>query len=147
MIMNHTITLESFIDNDVDFIVGEDWNGLNSGVFFIRVCPETLRFMRYSFDYVPTDSDRQNTPYWWWSSEQCAYTRCLHTVKHKLVHHHLFNGYALRMHTTNDFRHQIGDVDFQPRYFQKGDFILHLVAGDISFKLWVLHQYIDKVIK
>ena len=36
-----------------------------------------------------------NTPWWWWPSDQCAFTRLKDTVRTKIVHHSLFNGYTI----------------------------------------------------
>jgi len=50
---NPNIKLETFLpkDNDVNFIIAADHNGINAGVFLIRVCSWSLNFMARSIAY------------------------------------------------------------------------------------------------
>jgi len=150
LIMNMTIPLTKFIDDDYELIIGEDWNGLNNGVFFMKACKNSVEFLDMCQSYEPTDFDRNNTPFWWWPSEQCSYTRCLSYIKSKVVHHSLFNGLPFGPCVTNDWRHAgVGPVDYDwtPKQFQVGDFILHVASGNMPFKLNYFYQYLPQVIK
>jgi hypothetical protein len=46
IVTNPEIKLESIIDNDFDFIVGSDQNGMNTGHFLIKSTEESWRFLR-----------------------------------------------------------------------------------------------------
>jgi len=54
MLANPNIKLEAFIptDNNIHFIAASDKNGLNAGVFLIRVNPWSLNFMMRSISYL-----------------------------------------------------------------------------------------------
>jgi hypothetical protein len=45
LITNHTIKLESFLDEEHDFFSTHDVNGLNTGVYFIRNTPKGRAFL------------------------------------------------------------------------------------------------------
>jgi len=149
VIMNYRIKLESFLDDEYNFIIGEDWNGLNAGVFFIRVCQESINFMDKCIKYKPTTSVRISQPSWWWQSEQCAYTECLDAIKAKIVHHKHFNGYLkFPDWTNNPIELQPHDENFTPCLFRKGDFMIHIVAEpDLKKRLQLIRKVIREVIK
>jgi hypothetical protein len=46
LIMNPATPLHSFLADDVDLIISEDWNGINAGVFFMRHTPWSLDFLQ-----------------------------------------------------------------------------------------------------
>lgn len=45
LIMNPAIPLQSFLADDADMIISEDWNGINAGVFFLRNTPWSIDFL------------------------------------------------------------------------------------------------------
>ena len=45
LIMDQGIPLEDFIDQKSNFIVSENFNGINSGIFFVRNCEWSLKFL------------------------------------------------------------------------------------------------------
>lgn len=45
LIMNPDIPLEDLIDENINFCIGYDWNGVNSGVFFVRNCEWSKRLL------------------------------------------------------------------------------------------------------
>jgi len=153
LIMNMQIPLSKFINDEFDFIIGEDWNGLNAGVFFIRNCMQSLEFINKCIEYKPTQFDMENTPFWWWPSEQCAYTRLIGQVEDFntfIVHHSYFNGYIIGPREDNDWRnHGIGpfNKEWKERRFQSGDFILHLVGDYLPNKIINAKKYIKEVIR
>ncbi len=150
LIMNMTIKLEYFIDNNYDLIIGEDWNGINAGVFFIKSCQASVDFIDSCIQYKPTQFDKERTPYWWWPSEQCAITRCINMKRTRIVHHSLFNGYIIEPNSTNMWpQYDIGpfDKNFKPKVFTHGDFIIHFVSYDIPHKVAQISHYIKKIIR
>lgn len=146
LIMNHTIKLEYFIDDCYDLIIGEDWNGINTGVYFCKSNNRVLEFLDKCLEYEPTEFDRIQTPYWWWPSYQCAFTRSMCIVNARIVHHSLFNGYIFGPEPTNVWA-SIGSPNFVPKIFEKGDFILHFASNTVADKIKNAQKYIRQVIK
>lgn len=151
IIMNMTISLEAFIpNNDVDFIIGEDWNGINSGVFFLKVNDKTLNFINQCINYQPIEYIKYTTPEWWYNSEQCAYTMNLFQIHTIITHHSLFNGYIIGPRPDNDWRKfRIGpfNMDWQEKRFQLGDFIVHFVGDSLPNKIVNAQKFITQIIR
>ena len=150
MIMNHTITLDAFIDDSYDLIIGEDWNGINTGVFFLQISRDSVKFLQNVLNFQPSDEVKAKYPDWWTRSEQCAIYCLRDTVRTKVVHHALFNGYPFGPMWCNDWRHKgLGPTieGWQPRLFQVGDFMLHVASGDLGYKMQFFNALSDKVIK
>lgn len=150
LIMNMQVSLDSFIVPNAEFIIGEDWNGLNSGIFLIKVCNNAIKFMDSVMSYIPTDYDKAHTPYWWYTSEQCAYTRSLSYINTAIVHHSFFNGYIIGPRPDNDWRnYNIGpfDPNWQEKRFSAGDFILHFVGDYLPNKINNAKKYIKEIIR
>lgn len=150
-ITNFTIKLESFqdyLENDWNFIVGEDWNGINTGVFLIKNNPETRQFVQKILDFVPNPLDGR--PYWWVKSEQCAVNSLISTIKTILVPHYMINSYLITSRSDNDWRWAgLGPINTQwnTRVFQAGDFILHLVGTPNEEKPELINKYLKVVIR
>jgi len=149
-VMNQTISLESIIDKipPCDFIIGEDWNGINDGVFIIKNNKDTQEFLDKVFNFKPFLRDIR--PYWWVITEQCALTSLLGTIKTCIVHHSLINGYLIGPRPDNDWRRaglKPFNQDWEPRGFQIGDFVLHLVGEHNSNKPALIQRYLQEVIK
>jgi hypothetical protein len=58
VIMNPNISLELFLPpagKDVNFMAANDLNGLNTGLFFIRICPWSVRLLgaNLGYEYLP----------------------------------------------------------------------------------------------
>ena len=150
IIMNMCITLDTLVYNDYDFIIGEDWNGINSGIFFLRVCDKSLKFIEMCINYEPIDYIKYTTPEWWWKSEQCAYTMNLFKLRTAIVHHSLFNGYIIGPRPDNDWRaYRIGPFnrDWKEQPFQLEDFILHLVGDYLPNKIINANKFIPQIIR
>ena len=154
IIMNHTIRLESFINDSYDLIIGEDWNGVNTGVYFCKSNNRILELLNKCLEYEPTEFDRTHTPYWWWPSFQCSLTRLMHNVDTHIVHHSLFNGYILDpipkekssklVHEHNNWLN-IGPPNFIPKRFETRDFILHLAGGSVDDKISNAQAYTQQI--
>lgn len=149
LIMNYTLPLTTFTD-EYDLIIGEDWNGVNGGVMFLKVGYPCIDLMNHCINFHPSNEDKILTPWWWWQSEQCAMTRCMSQIKTKVVHHSEFNGYIIGPRLDNDWRnHNIGpsDPNWQPKLFQQGDFAIHLVGDFIEGKIKNAKNLLGKIIK
>jgi len=108
VVMNHRVRAESLIPQGHDLVFASDDNGLVAGIFLIRYCEWSLKFLETVFFLGDLNSDPDDFgPKW----EQ-------NTIKHILKH---FAGFA-------------GHVALLPKRqlnsdlasFQPGDFILHL---------------------
>ena len=147
-VMNFNIKLEQFIDNEYDFIIGEDWNGINSGVFFIHNNQAGKQFF---IDVYNTNAeDFPTKPKWWAVSEQCAFDAHKHSIKTKIVHHSLFNGYLIGPEFHNDWRRcglKPSNPNWQVKQFALGDFLLHLVGTPLNEKEILIPSIIEVVIK
>jgi len=60
IVTNYTIRAEDLIeiaetykkpDQQMDFIIAEDWNNINSGMFIIRNCEWSMNFLQTAFEY------------------------------------------------------------------------------------------------
>lgn len=63
IIMNPEMSLETFLPPDdfdeVDFIVAEDWNGMNAGIFMLRISKWSLRYMSDVIAYRDYHEDEE----------------------------------------------------------------------------------------
>jgi hypothetical protein len=108
MVMNWRVRAESLIRDGHDLIFASDFNGLVSGIFLVRCCAWTVKFLDTVFflgDLVK-DPDRFG-PKW----EQ-------NTIKHVLEN---FAGFQSRIAILPE-----KVMNSSPDNFQPGDFILHL---------------------
>lgn len=114
LIMNTDVPLEDIIDEGYQFMISKDWNGINSGVFFIKNGPWAKDFL----ENVYTRTDCINT---WWP-EQIAIAKELEKPEFgpfaKIVPSRMFNSYPKEL-----LPHPSLTTLFQP-----GDFILHFAS-------------------
>lgn len=58
VIMNPNMPLETFLpprrDDDIHLLLTKDWNGMNNGVFPLRVCPWSVELLSASLAYPAT---------------------------------------------------------------------------------------------
>jgi hypothetical protein len=147
-VMNHTISLDNFFIPDADLLIGEDWNGINVGVFFIKNNKRTKDFLTRVWNYVPPITDART--YWWCCSEQCAISDLCHTINTIIVHHSIFNGYLTEPRADNVWHHaglSPLNPEWQVRSFQSGDFALHFCGEFLDKKQIQIKEYLNKVIK
>lgn len=150
LFMNHTIPLTNLIDNNYEFIIGEDWNGINAGVFLLKNCNNAIKFLNALWTYIPSEYDKLHTPFWWYPSEQAAMFRNLHLIKSKIIHHSLINGYIIGPRPDNDWRNRgLSSINpnWQERRFIPGDFILHFVGEFNANRIKQIKRYLQIVIK
>lgn len=151
IITNFTKRLEDFIpEDDTEFIIGEDWNGFNVGVFFLKNNERTIHFLETLLNFQPSKEEKQQYVQWWVESEQHAMFQLRNMVNTKVVHHTLFNSYLINPNTTNDWRPRVpGPLDPNWKYkkFEKGDFALHAAGQNMNDKLQTLSQGLSMVVK
>ena len=132
IIMNQDIPLEDLIDEKINFCIGQDWNGINSGVFFIRNCEWSKRFLTNA--YSRTDCLSHQWP------EQTAIAREIHEKPEnrslaKIVPQRLFNSYPPE--TSSSLINT----------YQPGDFLIHFASiHDNGHLSGLFHKYSQLVL-
>lgn len=123
IITNHTIKLESFVDDEHDFYIHRDVNALNMGSFIIRNSEWGRRWVQFIIDDTKTHNDpwyenrsvinHAETPAW--------------RDKVKVVPHSGFNDY--------DYQRGYGMSSDTPGQWRPGSFVLALPGMDIGKRL------------
>ena len=147
-VMNHTIPLHAFYIPETELLIGEDWNGINVGVFFIKNTKRTKDFLSKVWNYTPPITDTR--PYWWCCSEQCAISDLCSTINTMVTHHSLFNGYLTEPRPGNIWNYAgLGprNPEWKVRSFKSGDFALHFCGEFLDKKQILIKEYMDKTIK
>ncbi len=113
VIANPTQRLEDLVDEDVDFLVGDDMSDspINTGVFFIRNCEAALEMLRLAYAKVEFLSH----PCWEQPAVAKAMLECSKTLRTRIVSRRLFNSFFNEYH--------------------QGDFIIHFAGCNHAFKL------------
>lgn len=98
VVYDHSIRLEEFLDPNHDMIIGLDYNGINSGVFFLRNSTWSRALLTEAWTIT-----KEPMSYVWW--EQSALMRL---VKNEGVRNHIkycpqmyFNSYISSEHSVN----------------------------------------------
>jgi len=125
--MDHTIKLESFVDDQSDYIfcnspvnpLNNKWTFINSGVFFVRNTPETKKLL---FDALATDINMVKE---WWDKDKYGFFT--HGDQDRLLYQFVVNGLVdtkLKVCEFTDFNAR--RYHFDQRYDQH--FVLHYVG-------------------
>lgn len=113
LIMNTDIPLEDLIDDNYDFIISKDWNGINAGVFLSKNSDWSRNFLNNV--YARTDCLNTNFP------EQNAISSELQKPENgslaKIVPQRLINSYPFETHWPSLIT-----------CYQQGDFLLHFAS-------------------
>ena len=134
LIMNQTISVERFLDEQYDFIIGKDYNGINNDVCFFKNSVGSKNFIKDCFklkDHCTNDQDAMK-----------LVMESVSDFKYCIVPQKLFNAYL---------------YDTEPAYasyprgyegnFSQGDFVLHLPGMDNIRRQQLLNMYIPHVIR
>ena len=113
VIMDPRRRLEEMVDENLDFLAAEDRTDcpINTGVFFVRNCPETLRMLRLAYTKVKY----LHHPFWEQPAVADAMAECSETVRSRIVQRRMFNSFW---------------DEYQP-----GDFVIHFAGCDHGLKL------------
>jgi hypothetical protein len=124
-ITNHLIEVESFVDNDHDLYLTKDINGINSGVFIVKMTAWMQNFLNYIYNSIQSGN---------FDCEQNAieqYINVFGLERIKIVEHPAFNSYPINFYAPSygKIGYQEGDYVEKPTRkqgaWQLGDFILH----------------------
>lgn len=132
LVMNLETRLEDFLDEDYNLIIGKDYNGINSGQFFLKNCPWSLELLSNIYNHT------ECVHHDWWEQKALM----LEIEKHpellsftKIVPQRLFNTYPL----------EITGSLYQP--YQTGDFILHFPGTkNLHYLSDLFHKYAKEVV-
>lgn len=134
LIMNQTIDVRRFIDEQYDFIIGRDYNGINNDVFFLKKTVASINFIDEIIKLISVCN-----------SDQEAMIQLMNKIpdlKSCIVSQKLFNAYL---------------YDTEPAYasyprgyegnFAHGDFVLHFPGMDNIRRQQLLQMYLPHVIR
>lgn len=131
---NFNIRLESFIDNDYDFIVSRDFNNINTGNFFLKFGKNSRNLLRMIY----AQTQYINHP--WWENEATIFLyRTSPWVQGitKIIDQRLINSYSPKV---------LGS-GIEPWHWQPGDFIIHFASARGETVKQLIHEYKMQVMK
>lgn len=144
VLLNSELPLEIFLPPEpkfshINYIVSNDLNGMNDGVFFLRVCEWSIHFMAAGLSYI-THEPEVDLRY----DEQSALLMMSRTDnwKNRTLHmpQRWFNAY-----------HHYGTADDIPPewvwtngYVEPGDFLVHL-PGSATSRTGIIHEWLGKL--
>lgn len=124
-ITNHLFNFQKFVDNDHDLYLTKDINGVNTGVFIVKM----TAWMQNVFNYISNSIQSGN-----FDCEQNAieeYINIFGLDRIKIVEHPAFNSYPIELYAPSygKIGYQEGEYVKKPEHkdgaWQMGDFILH----------------------
>lgn len=122
IVMNHQIPLEALIPPNVDMVFASDFNGLNSGIFMVRHCEWSRKFLDTVLFLGDINHDPDGMGAKW---EQ-------NTIKHVLKN---FDGFAEHVALLPERQ-----MNSSVSSFEFGDFILHLGAMSNRRRVRILEE-------
>jgi len=118
LVTNFSKNIEDVIDPNFDFVLASDCNGLNLGVFLLRVSEKGIKFLDYIIDNIDSVKSRYHLGEGQTMIQDLYESgKFLDTIK--MIPQRLINSYARPDPTPNDKL----DTDSN---WKKGDFILHI---------------------
>jgi hypothetical protein len=142
LIMNYSIKLESFLDENYNFIISYDINGINTGMWFAKNSAFANNFLIDVFD------KRGYENYKGWA-DQIAFVNSYifsgQALKNiKIVPQKLFNSYFYETFLPNDQ----GQKPYWPEgQYHAGDFLIHLCGLNFESRKQFISQLMPKVVK
>jgi hypothetical protein len=135
LIMNYNIDVHSLIDDNYDFIIAKDYNGINNDVFLLKHSIKSFEFLDEVFKrHILSPTNDQ--------SEMEKLKDNISGFTYKIISQKLFNCYL---------------YDTEPEYngypkglegnYSDGDFILHLPGMTLNRRIEIINKYLLKVIK
>lgn len=131
LITNHSIKIESLIDNGYDAIFNNDYNGLNCGVFILRNTTTTKQII---------DAALLLQGFKGMECEQDALNKVKKYFKYKIVPQHKMNSYKYSLYP------EIGTLTWGEGEWHLGDWLIHFPAVGMDKRKQLLTEYKDKII-
>jgi predicted O-methyltransferase YrrM len=133
LIMNLGVKLEDFLDDDYNLIIAKDFNGINTGQFFLKNCPWSMQLLSDMYAHI------ECIYHPWWEQQALITEIEQHpelSRNIKIVSQKLFNSYPSE--TSSAHPHAI---------YQKGDFIIHFAGvKHLGYLSTFLDNYNEEVI-
>ena len=142
LIMNQNIKLEQFIDQNFDFIISYDINGINTGQFFAKNSAWTYNFLQKVF------YRNEFASHGGWADQVSFCQTYLYSgeamQKTKVVPQKLFNSYLYETFGAN----QEGDLPYWDQgQYKTGDFCLHFCGMPKEMREGFIKSYLPLVIR
>lgn len=136
LITNLTIKVEDIIDDNHDFFISEDYNGINAGVFIIKKTDWGRHFLNHLLHFVwHRDYDVH--------CEQDVIRNYIKAVglKHiAIIPQNKINSYLYENYP------EIGKLTIDNGQWHKGSFILHLPGLPINKRIEIFSEIKDKIV-
>jgi Protein of unknown function, DUF273 len=154
-IMNHNVTVESFLDYENDIYIPRDRDNINVGVIILKNTEFVRQFLNDVWEMRNEIPDE-------FQSEQNAWWHVMNKyglIKMKILNQKGINSYPYndetfvkrfgRVEDESQFFKRRYDPSIQPHYgnFTTGDFILHMPGINMKRRFEYLNMYEDKIIK
>jgi mannan polymerase II complex MNN10 subunit len=128
LVMNMDVRLETLVDQNCWLVISKDCNGVNSGQFLIRSCPESREFLQQCY------AMEQFIDHPWW--EQAAiqhylntHPSCLQCVK------------VVPQRRINSYPPSIAGAARDSCY-RRGDFVIHFPGARGENLAALIHEYV-----
>jgi hypothetical protein len=124
-ITNHLIDFEQFVDKDHDLYLTKDINGINTGVFIVKMTPWMQNLLNYVNNTIQSGD---------FNCEQDAIAEYINNFgldRIKIVNHPSFNSYPIDLYAPSYGKINYEEDEFvkKPTHeqgaWQMGDYILH----------------------
>jgi hypothetical protein len=138
-ITNHNITVGSFLDDEHDFYICKDVNGINAGSFIVKNTAWARKFLRLIHDHRVVYENEQNAIEYLIIKED----------KVKILPHPSINSYIYELYKPG--WGVIGDrIISKPSHeegdWRNSDFILHLPGMTLDKRVEILNRLTNKII-
>jgi hypothetical protein len=136
LIMNQTIDVKRFINDKHNLIIGQDVNGINNDVFFLKNSEASKEFLRQVIALKDTHHNDQA------AMQEIIDKNLVPELNHCIVPQKFFNAYLY----ATEPAYFAYPKDYEGN-FVIGDFVLHLAAIDNYRREELINEYLPKVIK
>lgn len=125
IITNQTLDIRTLCDDEFDFIIGVDVNGINNDSFLLKNC-------KASRDFLKRVLCRRDAPH----DQDAMFAEKDVSLKTKLVGQRTFNSYKYD---------EYGYGPFPEGTWQEGDFVLHVPGLHLVRRVQLMQEYLGKV--
>lgn len=132
LIMNQTLDVRNFLNNDFDFIIGKDIMGINNDVFFLRNNAKSREFLRRVLALNTSLGDDQRA--------MNVVMNEMTDFKVSIVSQKLFNAYIFK-------EYAYYPKDLVEGNFELGDFVLHLPGLPNGRRIQIMDERLPQVIR
>ncbi len=145
MIMNHTVKIEDFINDDKHFYLTKDINNYNAGVFITKSSKWSKDWLDFINSHESTHDDEQNI-----LEQYCDKPEIQNSIT--ILPHPSINSipYDLYSPSYGKIGFKEGDIVEKPTHeqgdYQHGDFLIHLPGMTLTKRIEIFNEYRNKII-